>query len=426
MADPLPHDEPDLSASMRVQRGFDTAQDLINAFPALEQAALNSSAAGGGAGAGLTEQDRRRLGDLPDAEEEAANIRRVSTRSRAELVSTVLSHPEDLSDAELELVRANFWADVTPQEVHRKFEAMADATPAVRKRVAEASHAAQLTPGEWTARSMAGSELYKRRQRREDEETAARLGALQRHTTPAWMTDLVRQLDDELRYGARNRWGFIALYDAEAQETTSDADRDRFERTLEDVLRHAMANNGAKATTLARRWRLHFFDVPLRPSTANDTATSSPDEPEGDYHSTLRSAFRAVLESPEWFNILEWDHGLSTDMFLVIDKECINSVLGYFLDDMRIRAYEANFPQADRSSYPDGYEGWTWVRLEQLVYRFYGAACTRDDVKMHDIWRAAQASRHKAFVSLDPEVAQGWSTSSVVAGQRQPQYDVHF
>jgi hypothetical protein len=115
-----------------------------------------------------------------------------------------------------------------------------------------------------------------------------------------------------------------------------------------------------------------------------------------------------------------------TDVFLVVDKECIDSVLGVFLDDMRIRAYEADFLQVDRSSYADGYEVWTWVRLEQLVYRFYGAACARDDVKMHDIWRAAQASRHKAFVSLDPEVTQGWPNSSVLTGQLQPRYDVHF
>jgi hypothetical protein len=113
-------------------------------------------------------------------------------------------------------------------------------------------------------------------------------------------------------------------------------------------------------------------------------------------------------------------------MFLVINKECIDTVLGSLLDDIRILAYEADFPPTDGSPYTDGYEGCTWVRLEQLVYRFYGAACMRDDIKMHDIWKAAQASRHKAFVSLDPEVAQNRSTSTNLTGQRQPRYDVHF
>ncbi len=115
-------------------------------------------------------------------------------------------------------------------------------------------------------------------------------------------------------------------------------------------------------------------------------------------------------------------------MFLVVNKECIDSVLhgDDYLDDIRIAAFQADFTPADRASYADGYEGWTWVRLEQLVYRLYGAACTRDDIEMHDIWRAALGSRHNAFVSLDSEVAQGWTTSKRMLGQRQPRFDVHF
>jgi len=182
MADPRPRDEPYLSVFMRVQRGIETAQDLITAFPALEQAALDSSSAGGGASLGLTEQDCRRLLDYPDAEEEAANIRHVGNRSRAELVSTTLSRPGDLSDAELELFEGRFWADVTSQEIETTVAGRADATPAVRERVAEARRAAELTPGESLACINAGSELFKRRQRRDDEHTAARLGTSQRHT----------------------------------------------------------------------------------------------------------------------------------------------------------------------------------------------------------------------------------------------------
>lgn len=109
-----------------------------------------------------------------------------------------------------------------------------------------------------------------------------------------------------------------------------------------------------------------------------------------------------------------------------IRSVCIYSVIDGFLYNMRILAYEADFPQTDRSSYADGYEGWTRVRLEQLVYRFYAAAFTMDDVKMDDIWRAAQVSKHKAFVSLDPELAQGWTNSTHLSGQLQPRYDVHF
>ena len=112
MADhPHPDDVPSLSAFTRVQRGVETAQDLIAAFPALQEAALTSAA--GGAGPGLSDRDSRRLLDYPHAEEEAANILRVSRRTRAELLSMATSCPADLSDAE-ELLAADFWADVMP------------------------------------------------------------------------------------------------------------------------------------------------------------------------------------------------------------------------------------------------------------------------------------------------------------------------
>jgi hypothetical protein len=415
MADPLPPDEPYLSTLMRVQRGVETAQELINAFPALEQAALNSSSASGGARPGLTEQDCRRLLDLPDAEEEAANIRRVSARSHAELVSTVLSRPGDLSDAELGLFAHRFWANVTLRETETALFGKVAASAAVQKRVDEARYAAaEVAPLESLAYSKVRSELSNRRQRRE----TARLLAHQRHTTPAWMDDVARQVQN--MHEGMNVWGFIALFDAEVQETTSAEERYWFERAIGDVLRPAMTNNGARAKAIALKWRLHFFDAPYRPSTTTTAAgpSSSPDEP--DYHTALRSAFHAVLDSAECKNMLHWDQGVRTDMFLVVNKECIDSLLGRYLDDMRIMAYEATLPPAD------GYDGRTWVRLEQLVYRFYGAACTSDDVKMHDIWRAAQVSKHQAFVSLDPEVAQGWSMSTSLSGQRQPRYDVHF
>jgi hypothetical protein len=241
------------------------------------------------------------------------------------------------------------------------------------------------------------------------------------------MHDLARQFQEE----HINSWGFIALYDLEAQETMSAEVRDRFERTVEDVLQAAMTNNGARASAIAPRWRLHFFAAPRPVSTADNSTTTtdssfSADEKMGDYGTTLRNAFRTVLDSAEWLNISQFDQGLRTDVFLVVNKECINSVLGRYLDDMRIAAYEANFTPADRSSYADGYEGWTWVRLEQLVYRFYGVAYARDDVRMYDIWRAALASRHNGFVSLDPEVAQGWTMSTGMTGQQQARYDVHF
>lgn len=135
---------------MRVKRGIETAQDLVAAFPALEEAALASAA--DGVGPGLSEQDRRRLLDYPDAEEEAANIRRLSSRTRADLLSTVASRAAELTDAEIELLRPKFWADVTLQEMGRQLDGSLYTEPSVRRRVQQAqAAAAPLEDLEWSA-----------------------------------------------------------------------------------------------------------------------------------------------------------------------------------------------------------------------------------------------------------------------------------
>ena len=56
--------------------------------------------------------------------------------------------------------------------------------------------------------------------------------------------------------------------------------------------------------------------------------------------------------------------------------------------------------------YKEGYQGFTWVRLDQLVYNFYELRLMKaDEVGMDKIWKAAQTSDHQAFVSMDPEEA---------------------
>lgn len=85
MFGPLPPDEPFLSTYMRVLRGKDIPQHLIDAFPTLEAKALTSPST-------LTDLERRQLLDLPDADEGAESIRQVSSRSSDELLVLVFSH----------------------------------------------------------------------------------------------------------------------------------------------------------------------------------------------------------------------------------------------------------------------------------------------------------------------------------------------
>jgi hypothetical protein len=83
-------------------------------------------------------------------------------------------------------------------------------------------------------------------------------------------------------------------------------------------------------------------------------------------------------------------------------------------DEMRLLAFEADFPQPG-STYVEGYRAWMWVRLEQLVYRFYGARL-KEKPGMDEIWKAAQGSIHGAFAAMNPEVAKVHTFSNGTLG----------
>ncbi|CAD6439911.1 ea30048a-8284-457a-aae8-770c2968d441 [Sclerotinia trifoliorum] len=143
----------------------------------------------------------------------------------------------------------------------------------------------------------------------------------------------------------------------------------------------------------------------------------------------FRNAFWEILEDPETYQKRKdvvptdeytgnfkngiADSGFLTNTFLVFDPVCIDLVVEsvYFYDNMRVLAFEAEFPVPGRT-YKEGYQGYTWVRLDQLVYYFYNLRLNKaDELGMDKIWEAAQKSRNGAFVSMDPEEAMNWSHS---------------
>ncbi|KAF7907131.1 uncharacterized protein EAF01_004718 [Botrytis porri] len=78
---------------------------------------------------------------------------------------------------------------------------------------------------------------------------------------------------------------------------------------------------------------------------------------------------------------------------------------------MRALAFGAEFPVPGRT-HAKGYQGYTWVRLDQLVYYFFGLRLTKkDEIEMGKILEIAQKSRDGAFVSMDLEEATNWSHS---------------
>ncbi|KAH7372121.1 hypothetical protein BKA64DRAFT_715129 [Cadophora sp. MPI-SDFR-AT-0126] len=113
-------------------------------------------------------------------------------------------------------------------------------------------------------------------------------------------------------------------------------------------------------------------------------------------------------------------HRELANTFLVLDTECVNSILTGanfpLYDDMRILAFEADYPVPGRK-YIEGYQGFTWVRLDQLVYNFYELRSIKaHDIGMDEIWKAGQQSRHQAFVSMDIQEATSWTRSNYMRG----------
>lgn len=215
-----------------------------------------------------------------------------------------------------------------------------------------------------------------------------------------------------------NTWGYVVLFDAEAQALGAER-LDLFQRAIEGFFFQTMMNNGARRNLLNQTWALLMFNAP-------STAIIST-EPNAD-NSELRNAFRDLMDGDKEYHappgpdprkleeILKDHRGFLTETFLVVNKTCVDSVLtrpGY-LDDMRILAFEADFPQPNRE-YIEGYQGWTWVRLEQLVDNFYGARMN-ENPGMDAIWKAAQESKNQAFASLDPEKAKIWTHSTIMTG----------
>lgn len=94
---------------MRVQRHLDDADVLIARYPELERLALSDPAA-------LSDQDRRRLLDIPDQDTENANLAAATELSKAQLLERAAKSCDALTDAEIGLLLERYWRDVTDAE----------------------------------------------------------------------------------------------------------------------------------------------------------------------------------------------------------------------------------------------------------------------------------------------------------------------
>jgi hypothetical protein len=384
-------------------RGIDNLTEVVENFPNLERKALNSPRE-------LTEYERRQLLDYPTIEIETENIAKTTSRSRDELFNLVLADIQSLSDDELGLVERNFWFIQTDEELFKQVRGQTTGNPESAARIHKARESLYL-PNELKCMSTTCTELIRRSKKIRDDEQR-KWGGHNPPTEPAWMLSLSQKFQDN---PSLTSWGYIVLFDAEAQKVDAET-LDLFNRTIQGLISETMRHNGIYRNLLNQKWKFLSFN------TLEDVYALELD------NSALREAFYTLITKPEEYDAplgvdgrspaekLSHHNGYLTNTFIVINRTCIDSVLSDSrrVDDMRFLAFEAGFPEQGRS-YVEGYKGWTWVRLEQLVDGFYAERMS-EERWMDEIWKAAQGSKNEAFASMDSEEAKIWTASTGMMG----------
>ncbi|KAK0102682.1 hypothetical protein ONS95_006284 [Cadophora gregata] len=348
---------PTYVVTMRTLRNVTTAEDLIAAWPTLKAKALSSPP-------GVTEAERRMLLDLPDEDVESANIAIATNLSRDQLLEKAISHHEDLTSEEVAVLKNKFWTPRTREESKVYLKARKwISLEAIEEDCVLCQH---LGPLEMAAFSIAMHEFWSRdRAAYNAKKAIIANGALP--FAKKWIQDLYEQ-----------------------------------------------------GKPIGVMWLLPGCVKVQRPD--NEDNVSTDDETNYQRAAALRKAFKSIVDDPDEYQESDGVHppycgktftgnmkngiagsGLLTNTFLVIDPPCIDLVLSQspFYDDLRVLVIEADFPVKGHE-YVEGYEGFTWVRLDQLVYNFYELRMVRNgSTGMDEIWEAAQRSRNQAFVSME-------------------------
>ncbi|KAK6219088.1 hypothetical protein LQW54_002590 [Pestalotiopsis sp. IQ-011] len=203
---------------MRVQRHLDDADVLIARYPELERLALSDPAV-------ISDQDRRRLLDIPDRDTENVNLAAVTELSKAQLLERAAESRGALTDAEIGLLLERYWRDVTDAEGRAAAVACETMDPGAHAysrgrretladRLARARGAANA-PREWTWRIMTDG----RTREASEMERAMR-------TAAPWIQRLwIEDLQDRPEV----RWGYAIFYDPAIK---AEMDEERYEDYL--------------------------------------------------------------------------------------------------------------------------------------------------------------------------------------------------
>jgi hypothetical protein len=396
----------------------------------------------------ISDNDRLGILDLPDTATQEANVAAVTSLSRAELLERAALSPSELSTEEIKFLIQRFWLDPTIAETKAQraaqqtlaiseedFYPVTNQLKKVRTMLYDNNEEAALCNAEneeWKRIIAATKEERKR-------EFESQLPFAQ-----AW----VRKLWEEDR--ADKDWGYAVFFAPAA------AANEEYAWRYDGALWNAHLTTGC-AGTISSRWRLQYLDWPDSPALKQrphyDYASEQPidiDPEPGrvkrltlsgdtwDMYTTselearfqaLRQHFVAVRdhhsERQSTAPNTQLQDGILRNVFLVIDQQCVESLLSDLMpgvDNAWVYAIDPDYQHPTTDAAADEYRGYIRVRLQQLVNSFFDVRrFHEDEFSMEELWRAAQSSRHRAFVSVKESERKLWTTSRLVGSALRPE-----
>ena len=390
---------------MRVTRGIDSASDITTLLTQAQEAQAQNQ--------GINPNDRHRILDFPDPAVQEANVTTAtrSTLDKRGLLKRAVEEPRKLSGVELGLLNNCYWMDVRLQERFAQRNAVAglrggdggggggggseEYYKELTARLEEVRaplyemHEAEAFQNAWTETDRRAEEEWVARERGVRERS---LQAVMAGNVKPW----VKRLWEEIGLEERKRWGYVVYVDPAVK---GDGLRyDDYESRIGGALAWALRAVGC-GDVLGAKWKMEYVkfwpgDI-QHPGGGEDDDDNDDNSRRATTFSKLREHFRTLLDAPNTIS-----DGIQKNIFLVIDKPCIDSTLPPStgnVDNMWIWAVDPAHTDGTETGNQEskgyGYQGHLRVRLQQLVNNFYNARHFRADdpeYSMERLWDAAQ------------------------------------
>lgn len=418
----------------RKSRGIDGVDQLVEALNKAATSDLSS----------LTDDEKRRILDFPDADTQAAAISKITALSKSELLRRAAEAPADLTASELGLLQRRYWPDQTWAEGRARCEAVeAFDTPDGYNEAHE-----QLTKlraplyGEQEEKGLSGADAEFWRRQSEEHAKSLERGreACERLIAKArpWVKRLWEE-DGPAPFPQGKSWGYAVFY--EPSVVSDPVGYDDYTARRDGALSWA---RGAIfcGEFLTSRWRTQQLDWPegLELQPTDDTDEKS----RRITFQKLREHFASIQAHPPEKRVIilptlggpNWvtespgalEDGILRNVFLVMDQGCVSSTVGTMkgrVDDMWVWAVDPTYEDKleTEEAQPEGakYRGFFRVRLQQIVNNFYELRRFHEhEYSMEKLWEISQTSRDQVFISVKDEEKNLWTASRDVGSAMRP------